>query len=149
MELNHWFLARGLGSAYARPSKFPLGLDSVIDMTRAAKNQNILGIWYHSTVDPGNIKAIPATQLNGFEMGPFRTNTLGALLSRGIFTSDGNTILLLARHPGYYSKLHKIIIETLGPYSEDVSSVTFESLKACSHLPIRPLGGPSPTSRGA
>ena len=61
----------------------------------------------------------------------------------------GNTILLLARHPGYYSKLHKIIIETFGPYSEDVSSVTFESLKACSHLPIRPLGGPSPTSRGA
>ncbi|KAE8358733.1 cytochrome P450 [Aspergillus caelatus] len=48
-----------------------------------------MGIWYHSTVDPGNIKAILATQFNGFEMGLFRAHTLGALLGRGIFTSDG------------------------------------------------------------
>lgn len=112
VEINHWILARKLGCkpAHVRRSKLPLGLDNVIRMAKAAKRQelqnddqlvyqemgcpstwvqNILGSWYHSTVDPENIKAILATQFKDFEMGPFRANTMGPLLGRGIFISDG------------------------------------------------------------
>lgn len=46
----------------------------------------------------------------------------------------GWTFYLLARHPEYYAQLHHIIVDAFGPYSEDTSSITFESLKACQKL---------------
>ncbi|KAH8708660.1 Cytochrome P450 52A13 [Beauveria bassiana] len=112
IEINHWLFARKLGCkpAHVRRSKLPLGLDNVLRMAKAAKNQelqnddqlvhqemgcpstwvqNFLGFWCHTTVDPENIKAILATQFKDFEMGPFRTDTLSPLLGHGIFTSNG------------------------------------------------------------
>jgi hypothetical protein len=47
-----------------------------------------LGLKFVHTVDPENVKAILATNFNDFGLG-VRYETFGALLGRGIFTSDG------------------------------------------------------------
>lgn len=46
----------------------------------------------------------------------------------------GWTFFLLARHPEYYSQLHRAIVETFGPYSSNTTSITFESLKGFHHV---------------
>lgn len=111
LKITHKVAAHRLGCkpAYARPC-LPLGLDNISRAIAAAKEQvlqnddvaiyeemgcpatwqqNVLGTWYHTTVDPENIKAILATQFKDFEMGPLRQNLLGPLLGPGVFTSDG------------------------------------------------------------
>lgn len=112
LKVSNRLLAKELGCkpAFVRPSRLPLGIDTVTRMLKALNNQelqnddikvyeemggpstwvqNILGTWYHSTVDPENIKAILATQFKDFDMGPLRINQLGPLIGHGIFTTDG------------------------------------------------------------
>ncbi|KAM3566190.1 hypothetical protein ARSEF4850_000858 [Beauveria asiatica] len=55
----------------------------------ATWRQNVLGVWYHATADPENIKALLATQFNDFELGSIRLDQMGPLIGHGIFTSDG------------------------------------------------------------
>ncbi|KAJ4147572.1 hypothetical protein LMH87_002084 [Akanthomyces muscarius] len=65
-----------------------------------------------------------------------RSQLLNILLAGRDTTAGllGWTFFLLARHPAYCSKLHRVVVETFGAYSPDTSSITFESLKACHHL---------------
>lgn len=65
-----------------------------------------------------------------------RSQLLNILLAGRDTTAGllGWTFYLLARHPDYYSKLHKVIVETFGKFSSDTSSLSFESLKSCHHL---------------
>jgi len=48
----------------------------------------LMGQTFFNTIDPENIKAILATNFNDFGIG-MRLDAFGALLGRGIFTSDG------------------------------------------------------------
>ena len=111
VRISHKLRARRLGCkpAFVRPSRLPLGLDNLKRSLVAANEQvlqnddvavyeeigrstwvqNVLGTWYHNTVDPENIKAILATQFKDFELGPLRFNLLGPLVGHGIFTTDG------------------------------------------------------------
>ncbi|KAJ3497087.1 hypothetical protein NLG97_g2163 [Lecanicillium saksenae] len=100
----------GCKPAHVRPSRYPLGIDTLTRTITAIKKndrqnddvavyeemgcpstwiENILGGWYHTTVDPENIKAMLATQFKDFELGSLRSNQLGPLVGHGIFTSDG------------------------------------------------------------
>lgn len=100
----------GCKPAFVRRSRWPLGIDNLTRILTAIKENNlqnddiavyeemgcpstwvqsILGVWYHTTVDPENIKAILATQFKDFELGPLRFNQLAPLVGHGIFTSDG------------------------------------------------------------
>lgn len=111
LSISHKAAARRLGCkpAYARPC-LPLGVDNISRAMTAINEQvlqnddvaiyeemgcpstwlqNILGTWYHTTVDPENIKAILATQFKDFELGPLRAGSMGPLLGHGVFTSDG------------------------------------------------------------
>lgn len=65
-----------------------------------------------------------------------RSQLLNILLAGRDTTAGllGWTFYLLARHPEYYTKLHRIIVDTFGEYTSDTSSITFESLKGCNHL---------------
>lgn len=112
VKVSHKIAAQRLGCkpAFARPYRIPLGIDNLVRTIKAAKNQvlqnedvvvyeemgcpstwtqNVLGTWYHCTVDPENMKAMLATQFKDFELGPLRANQLSPLLGHGIFTSDG------------------------------------------------------------
>lgn len=112
VKISRRIVARRLGCKppFARHGWLPLGIDYLARAFRAANDnvlqnedvvmyeeygshatwvQNILGSWYHWTVDPENIKALLATQFKDFELGPLRYNLFGTLLGRGIFTSDG------------------------------------------------------------
>lgn len=65
-----------------------------------------------------------------------RSQLLNILLAARDTTAGlmGWTFYLLARHPEYYNQLHHSIVEQFGPYSDDTSAMTFESLKACHQL---------------
>lgn len=65
-----------------------------------------------------------------------RSQLLNILLAGRDTTAGllGWTFYLLARHPDYYAKLHKVIIETFGTFTSGATSITFESLKSCHHL---------------
>lgn len=112
VNISHRLAARRLGCkpAFARRGWLPLGLDTLMRSIIATRDQvlqnddvavyeeigchatwvqNILGSWYHTTVDPENVKAMLATQFKDFELGPLRMNLFGPLLGHGIFTSDG------------------------------------------------------------
>ncbi|RMZ78908.1 hypothetical protein DV737_g3692, partial [Chaetothyriales sp. CBS 132003] len=111
-KISHKIRAQRLGCkpAFVRPSRVPLGIDNLKRSIVAANEQvlqnddvvvyeemggrstwvqNVLGSWYHNTVDPENIKAILATQFKDFELGSLRFNLLGPLIGHGIFTTDG------------------------------------------------------------
>lgn len=46
----------------------------------------------------------------------------------------GWTMLRLARQPDLYAKLRAAVVADFGPYSEDTSRITFETLKGCTYL---------------
>lgn len=54
----------------------------------ATWSATMMGQTFFNTIDPENIKAILATNFNDFGIGQ-RVDAFGALLGRGIFTSDG------------------------------------------------------------
>jgi hypothetical protein len=51
-------------------------------------SSRVLGLKLYNTADPENIKAVLATNFNDFGLGR-RLESFGALLGKGIFTSDG------------------------------------------------------------
>lgn len=65
-----------------------------------------------------------------------RSQLLNILLAGRDTTAGllGWTFYLLARHPEQFANLHEVIVETFGPYSDDTSTLTFASLKACQPL---------------
>lgn len=44
------------------------------------------------------------------------------------------SLLMLARHPAFFDKLRKTVLNDFGPYSSQRDSITFASLKACRYL---------------
>lgn len=112
ISISHALRARRMGCkpAFVRPSKIPFGIDILkryMDMSReqilqnddlilyeelgrrSTWNQNILGTWFHVTVDPKNVQAMLATQFKDFELGPLRRNLFNPVIGKGIFTTDG------------------------------------------------------------
>jgi len=51
-------------------------------------SSRMMGATYYNTIDPENVKAILATNFKSFGLGG-RLEALGALLGKGIFTTDG------------------------------------------------------------
>ncbi|KAM3452032.1 hypothetical protein BB8028_0005g06800 [Beauveria bassiana] len=111
-QVSYQSLARRAGCKPppARPYRLPFALDNIVRTMAAILDhtlqndevavyeemgcpatwrQNILGVWYHATADPENIKALLATQFNDFELGSIRLDHMGPLIGHGIFTSDG------------------------------------------------------------
>jgi cytochrome P450 len=92
------------------PTKWPLGIDIVLRMLEAAKQERVpdfledrfkamgprytwkmkvLGTSNLITAEPKNVQAILATQFNDFAMGATRIQNLKQVLGRSIFTVDG------------------------------------------------------------
>ncbi|KAF7195722.1 Cytochrome P450 monooxygenase [Pseudocercospora fuligena] len=99
----------GCESIPTEPTKWPFGVDLVINMAKADKEQRtpdfiverfnrmgrytwrakLLGQSFVITADSKNIQAILATQFNDFRMGRVRETNLKLVLGRSIFTVDG------------------------------------------------------------
>ncbi|KAF2129778.1 cytochrome P450 52A12 [Dothidotthia symphoricarpi CBS 119687] len=76
--------------------RMPAYFKSCIDEISAEKGrltttieQKIMGSTCFFTIEPKNIQAVLATQFKDFGMGHVRNSNFGALLGRGIFSSDG------------------------------------------------------------
>ncbi|KAH8810845.1 cytochrome P450 family protein [Xylogone sp. PMI_703] len=112
--ISHWRhknAARRLGCKPlpAKANRLIFGIDNVLDMNRADKENTIpqqvmkqyedmgratfslslLGSTTIVTHDPVNIRAVLATQFRDFELGPKRRNNFFPMLGNGIFTADG------------------------------------------------------------
>ncbi|TLD33749.1 hypothetical protein PspLS_00228 [Pyricularia sp. CBS 133598] len=97
------------GSVPAEPSKWPLGIDTVLRGLHADKEQrmpdyvasrfaamgrytwriSVLGTSNIITAEPRNVQALLATQFDDFSIGDARTTNLKILLGRSIFAADG------------------------------------------------------------
>ncbi|KAI6352065.1 alanine transaminase alt2 [Pyricularia grisea] len=109
--LQNHIAARRLncGSVPKEPSRWPLGIDTVLRGLQADKNQqmpdyvasrfaamgrhtwriSVLGTSNIITAEPRNVQALLATQFDDFCMGNARTTNLKILLGRSIFAVDG------------------------------------------------------------
>lgn len=90
-------------------TKWPFGIDTVLAMARASKDQRLpdfivsryntmnrytwrtsmLGSEFFTTADPRNIQAILATQFKDFRMGVARRTNLNPVLGGSVFALDG------------------------------------------------------------
>ncbi|KAI6392613.1 alanine transaminase alt2 [Pyricularia oryzae] len=109
--LHNHLAARRLncGSLPTEPSKWPLGIDTVLRGLQADRDQqmpdyvasrfaamgrytwriSVLGTSNIITAEPRNVQALLATQFDEFSMGDARTTNLKILLGRSIFSVDG------------------------------------------------------------
>lgn len=78
-------------------------LNSIVENHRVNQNTfrtSVLGRGFIITIEPENIKAVLSTRFQDFSLGN-REQTLGPLLGKGIFNSDGETWVYIHNDPKY------------------------------------------------